>query len=73
VAKDMKGGPDQLARFYLEVLPRIPAKRGSEVSKYCLKMHEQAAAFLKENGKTKEAGLVEQNMARVKASGKLIP
>ncbi|MDB5309571.1 MAG: hypothetical protein JWO38_3773 [Gemmataceae bacterium] len=73
VTKGFKGGPDQLAKFYLEVLPQIPAKRGDEVSKYCVAMHEQAVAFLKENGKPKEAGLVEQNLTRVKASGKPAP
>ena len=73
VTKEYKGGPDQLAKFYLEVLPHIPPKRGDEVSKYCVTMHEQAIAYLKEHGKAKEAGLVEQNLARVKASGKSFP
>ncbi len=73
VTKDIKGGPDQLARFYLEVLPHIPPKRGDDVSKYCVAMHEQATTYLKENGKMKEAALVEQNLARVKGSGKSIP
>jgi hypothetical protein len=66
VAKGFKGGPDLLARFYLEVLPKVPARRGDELSKYCVAMHEQAIAFLKDNGKAKEAALVEQNLARVK-------
>lgn len=73
VTKEMKGGTDRLAKFYLETLPRIPAKRGDEVSKYCVAMHEQAIAFLKENGKAKEAGLVEQNLTRIKASGRPAP
>ena len=67
VTTEIKGGPDLLAKFYLEILPRVPARRGDEVSKYCVAMHEQAAAYLKENGKAKEAGLVEQSAARLKA------
>lgn len=66
VAKEIKGGNDLLAKFYLEILPRVPPRRGDEVSKYCVAMHEQAVAYLKENGKAKDAVLVEQSLARVK-------
>jgi hypothetical protein len=69
VSKDIKGGDALMAKFYLEVLPRVPARRGDEVSKYCVKLHEQAIAYLKDNNKTKELALVEQNLAKVK-SGK---
>ena len=69
VAKDIKGGNDLMAKFYLEILPRVPARRGDEVSQYCVKLHEQAVAYLKDNNKTKELALVEQNLAKVK-SGK---
>ena len=67
VTKEMKGGPDLLAKFYLETLPRIPARRGDEVSKYCVAMHEQALAYLRENNKAKEAAFVEQSLGRLKA------
>jgi hypothetical protein len=66
IAKGLKGGPDLAAKFYLETLPRVPPRRGNEVSEYCVKLHEQAATFLRENGKAKEAAVVEQNLARVK-------
>ena len=66
VAKDIKGGDSLMARFYLELLPRVPPRRGDEVSTYCVKLHEQALAYLKENHKPKEAAAVEQNLARVK-------
>lgn len=73
VTKGIKTGSDQLAKFYFEVLPTIPTKRGDEVSKYCVTMHEQAIAFLKDNGKTKEGTSVEQTLTRIKASGKPAP
>lgn len=66
VAKDIKGGDTLMARFYLEILPRVPARRGDEVSTYCVKLHEQAIAYLKENNKPKEAAAVEQSLGRVK-------
>jgi hypothetical protein len=66
IARDIKGGPDLAAKFYLETLPRVPARRGAEVSEYCVRLHEQALAFLRDTGKAKEAGLVEQSLTRVK-------
>lgn len=68
VSKDVKGGDNLMAKFYLEILPRVPARRGEEVSEYCVKLHKQAVAYLKENNKPKEAATVEQSLARV--SGK---
>lgn len=65
--KEFKGGIDLLAKFYLEVLPRIPKTRGTEISKYCVKMHEQAVEFLKSNNKTREAALVEDQLNRLRA------
>ncbi len=69
VAKDIKGGDAQMAKFWLEILPKVPARRGDAVSEYCVKFHEQAIAYLKDNNKPKEAALAEQNLAKVK-SGK---
>lgn len=66
VAKDIKGGDALMAKFYLELLPRVPARRGDEVSTYCVKLHEQAIAYLKDTNKPKEAAIVEQSLARVK-------
>lgn len=73
VAKEYKTGNDQLVKFYQEILPRIPAKRGDEISNYCLKMHEQAVAFFKENNKPKEATATEQQLFRIRANGRLAP
>lgn len=73
VSKEYKTGPEQLVKFYQEILPKIPPKRGDEVSKYCVKMYEQAVAFLKEYKKDREAAVVEQQLARIKSSGKLSP
>ncbi len=54
-----------MAKFYLEILPRVPPRRGDEVSEYCVKLHEQAIAYLKEHNKPKETAAVEQSLARV--------
>jgi hypothetical protein len=70
VAKDIKGGDALMAKFYLEILPQVPARRGDEVSTYCVKLHQQAIAYLKENNKPKEMALVEQSLARVQGGKK---
>src|SRR5205823_2204089 len=36
VAKDVKGSDALMARFWLEILPRVPARRGGAVSEYCV-------------------------------------
>jgi hypothetical protein len=66
VAKGIKGGENLMAKFYLEILPRVPARRGDEISAYCVKLHELAIEYLKDVKKTKEAATVEQSLARVK-------
>jgi hypothetical protein len=69
VSKDIKGGDALMSKFWLELLPKVPARRGNEVSEYCVKLHEQAVAYLKGANKPKELALAEQSLARVK-SGK---
>lgn len=59
-------GVELLGKFYLEFLPKVPARRGDDVSKYCVAMHEQAATFFEGAGKPKEAELVRQNLQLVK-------
>jgi hypothetical protein len=49
VCKHFPEGTKLLVDFYLRVLPKIPPTRAGEVSKYCVEMHEQAIAFLKDN------------------------
>jgi hypothetical protein len=66
VAKEMKGGDALMAKFYGELLPKVPARRENMVSAYCVKLHEQAIAYLTETGHKKEAAAVEQSLARVK-------
>ena len=66
VSKEIPGGNNLMAKFYLEILPKVPARRGDEVSEYCVKLHEQAVAYLKDAKKTKELATVEQSLARVK-------
>ncbi|MCE9566751.1 MAG: hypothetical protein K8U57_32500 [Planctomycetes bacterium] len=69
VSKDIKGGDGLMAKFFLEILPKVPARRGDAVSEYCVKLHEQALAYLKDTNHPKETAVVEQSLARVK-SGK---
>lgn len=66
VAKEIKGGENLMAKFYLDILPKVPARRGDEVSEYCVKLHEQAIEYLKDAKKPKELATVEQSLARVK-------
>jgi hypothetical protein len=70
VAKDIKGGDALMTKFWIEILPRVPARRGDEVSEYCVKLHQQAITYLKDNNKPKEAALIEQSLAKVKSGGK---
>lgn len=69
VAKDIKGGDALMTKFYLELLPKVPPRRGDMVSEYCVRLHEQAVAYLKDTNHPKELAVVEQSLARVK-SGK---
>lgn len=70
VCAEYKGGPDKLTKFYLQVLPLIPATRGNEISDYCVKVHTQAIEFFKQNGKVKEAQAAEQRLAQIKRAGR---
>lgn len=69
VSKDIKGGDAQMTKFWIEILPKVPKRRGDEVSPYCVKLHEQALTYLRDNNKTKEVAQVEQWLAVVR-SGK---
>ncbi len=67
VCASYKGGTDLLAKFYAQILPQIPARRGDEVSEYCVKMYQQAVDFFKKNGKAKEADAIELQLNRIKS------
>jgi hypothetical protein len=64
------GGTDYLGKFYLDVLVRIPPKRGDEPSKYLISMYEQAIDFFKAQKKDKVAADLEANMKLVMAGKK---
>jgi hypothetical protein len=55
-----------MMKFYLDVLPRIPAKRGNEPSQYCITTYQQAIAFFKENKKDQVALVLEAKLAQIK-------
>jgi hypothetical protein len=76
VCQNVPDGPKLLAEFYLRVLPRIPPTREGVVSNYCVEMHEQGIAFLKENRqhlprrqKDTVIPALEQRLAQIKAGG----
>lgn len=60
------GGTDLLAKFYLDLLPKVPKTRGTEVSDYCLKLHEQAFDFFTACKKPKEAEVVRKQLDPLK-------
>jgi hypothetical protein len=66
----LKTGNDFLAKFYLDVLARIPPTRGDEPSKYCISMYEQAIAFFKDQKKDKTVAELEAQLCVVKAGKK---
>jgi hypothetical protein len=66
VCKKYPGGTEVLGKFYLDILPAVPAKRGSEPSTYCIKMYEQAIAFFKDNQKDKVVAQLQTQLDRVK-------
>ncbi|MBN9117925.1 MAG: hypothetical protein J0I06_01955 [Planctomycetes bacterium] len=70
VSKDIKGGDALMAKFWLEILPKVPTRRGDAVSEYCVKLHEQAIANLQEINRPKDAAVVEQSLKKVKSGGK---
>jgi hypothetical protein len=70
VAKDIKGGDALMASFWVEILQKVPPRRGNEVSAYCVKIHEQAITYLKDANRPKEAAAAEQSLAKVKGGGK---
>ena len=66
VCQEFRGGTDLLAKFYLELLPKIPTRRGDKVSQYCLKMYEQAMLFYQSNNKPREAATIQQALDRLR-------
>ena len=66
VCGEYKGGTDKLAKFYLQLLPMIPATRGTDVSDFCIKVHEQALEFFKKNGKAADIRQIEVRLATLK-------
>jgi hypothetical protein len=64
--KEYKDGVKKLAAFYVQLLPAVPKARGNEVSEYCVKLHEQALVWLKENKQDKEAAQVQAWLGQLK-------
>lgn len=69
VTKEYKGGTDAMGKFYQEILPKVPPRRGNEVSTYWVKMIEKAIAFFKDLNKLKEAESLERQLSAIR-SGK---
>jgi hypothetical protein len=67
VCREYKGGTEKLTKFYLQLLPLIPPMRGTDVSEYCIKVHEQALEFFKKNsGKIQDIRQIEARLATLK-------
>lgn len=67
VCREYKGGTEKLTKFYVQLLPLIPTTRGTEVSDYCIKVHEQALEFFKKNGgKLQDIRQIETRLATLK-------
>lgn len=67
VCAEYKGGTEKLTKFYLQLLPLIPTTRGTDVSDYCIKVHEQALEFFKKNsGKVQDIRQIEARLATLK-------
>ena len=67
VCAEYKGGTEKLTKFYLQLLPLIPTTRGTDVSDYCIKVHEQALDFFKKNsGKIQDIRQIETRLATLK-------
>ncbi len=60
-------GADQVVQFYTEFLPRIPQKRGSEPSKYCMATYERAILMFKKNGQPQLAQAYAAELANLRA------
>jgi len=57
-------------QFYLQLLPEVPRFRGRSPSKYCLKIHNRAAAIFKESGNMELVEATQQQIARIKSAKK---
>jgi hypothetical protein len=57
-------GKNILMKFYVEILPKIPPRRGDEVSGYCLAMYQRAIKYFRDNNQTKAADELEKQMPR---------
>jgi hypothetical protein len=68
ICGQFKTGNDYLSQSYQDLLKKIPPTRGDEISKYCLKMHEDALLFFKDQkGKEKIIKELEVKLQNLKA------
>ncbi len=68
VCASVKGADQQLLRFYLEFIPMIPPKRGSDPSPYCMRMLERAIEKFTTAGQTQQAQVFAAELVKLKAS-----
>lgn len=67
VCGQYKDGTKRLAKFYLDFLPTVPKTRGTTVTEYAVKVHEQAADFFQANKMDKEEAQVRAALRVLKA------
>ena len=70
VSDKYKGGVDFMGLQYQALLKNIPPKRGQDLNKFFVQMHEQAIVFFKDNKKDKVAKELESRLQTVKSGGK---
>jgi hypothetical protein len=71
VAPSVKGGPNQVAAVYVDLIPGLVVYYRSATNIYCKKMTDQARTFLQQNNLTQAANTLEARIVQAKASLKL--
>ena len=71
VAPSVKGGPNQVAAVYVDLIPGLVVYYRSDTNIYCKKMTDQARTFLQQNNLTQAANTLDARIVQAKASLKL--
>lgn len=70
---EVEGAGPELVNFYRQFLPRIPTKRGSRPSDYCVEMYERAIQRFRKYGEEQAARQIEMQLAALQATEKPAP
>ncbi len=67
ICAEVDGAEEQLVSFYHSFLPKIPRKRGSRPSKYCIQMFERAVKKFQEAGQAQVAQMYAAQLELIRA------